>query len=98
MQKKLISLFVIFSLLSISAPISVAQAASCVSQAQFGKARKGMTLSQVAKVWGTNGSRVAFAKSGGQSSEVRNYKACSQFGAVAVSYLNGKLAAKSGVF
>jgi hypothetical protein len=57
-----------------------------------------MTISQVKKIWGTNGKRDSYSKVGSSSAEVRSYKACSQFGAVAVSFMDGRVAAKSGVF
>lgn len=77
---------------------SIANAAGCVSQKEFSKLKNGMTVSKVAKLFGTNGKRGAFARSGAYTSEVRSYTTCTPYGAVAISFSNGKVAAKSGVF
>lgn len=79
-------------------PTTQAQAEGCVTQGEFRRAKNGMSKSSVAAVFGTRGHRDAIARSGDYVSEVRSYTACSAYGAVAVSYLNGRLTAKSGVF
>ena len=75
-----------------------AQAAGCVTQREFSHAKRGMTKTKVAHIFGTGGKRMSIASSGGYTAEVRSYKTCSPYGSVAVSYMNGRLQAKSGVF
>jgi hypothetical protein len=70
----------------------------CVSQSEFAQAKKGMAISKVHGIFDTPGKRVSFASAGGYTVEIRSYKTCSAYGSVAVSYENGKLTAKSGVF
>lgn len=78
--------------------VPAAMAGGCVSEKAFAKAKTGMSVSQVAKIFGTNGTRGAYSKVGSSSAEVRSYKTCTPYGSVAVSYMNGMLSAKSGVF
>ena len=75
-----------------------ADAAGCVTQREFSHAKKGMTKTKVAHIFGTKGRRSSYASSGGYTAEVRSYKTCTPYGSVAVSYMNGRLQAKSGVF
>jgi hypothetical protein len=77
---------------------SSATAAGCVSQAEFAKVKNGMSVSRVAALTGTNGTRSVYSKSGSYSFEVRSYKACTQFGVVSIGYTNGLVASKTGVF
>lgn len=79
-------------------PVAEAQAAGCVTQGEFKRAKKGMSKASVAAVFGTRGHRDAIARSGGYVSEIRSYQSCSAYGAVAISYMNGRLTAKSAVF
>ncbi len=72
--------------------------AGCVTKSGYSKVRNGMTVSQVASTLGTNGKRAAYSKIGSQSAEVRSYVTCSKYGAVAISFSNGRVSAKSGVF
>ncbi len=90
--------FVAVAMTLTALPVTQAQAAGCVTQGEFKRAKKGMSKASVAAVFGTRGKRDAIARSGGYVSEVRSYTACSAYGAVAVSYLNGRLTAKSAVF
>ncbi|GGL46102.1 hypothetical protein GCM10011575_00060 [Microlunatus endophyticus] len=57
----------------------------CVTKAEYKKAEKGMTEAHVKKIFGTNGRREARATSGGYVSEIRSYKTCSKWSAVAIS-------------
>jgi hypothetical protein len=75
----------------------------CVTRAEYGKVRKGMTQGQVHATFGTAGKRSAKATSGGFVSEIRTYKTCSAFSTVAVSYSANpggplRLSAKSAVW
>jgi hypothetical protein len=82
--------------LSVAAP--PAAAGGCVTPSEFARARTGMTSAQVARVFGTYG-RVATKSSGyGTTIIIRDYKACTQFGAVSVLFTNGRLTTKSSVF
>ena len=71
---------------------------ACVSQAEFGQVKKGMPISKVHGIFDTKGKRESIAHGGGYTIEIRGYRTCTPYGAVAVSYENGKLSAKSGVF
>ena len=75
-----------------------ASAAGCVSPGEFSKAKTGMSVSQVARLFGTNG-RVMTKSSGyGNTIVIRDYDACTQFGAVSMLFENGRLSTKSAVF
>lgn len=96
MKKVILTAVLVVALVSQSQ--AGAFAAGCVTQGEFSKLRNGMSVSKVAKLFGTNGKRGAFARSGAYTSEVRSYVTCTPYGAVAVSFSNGKVSAKSGVF
>ncbi|GLY31573.1 hypothetical protein [Kineosporia sp. NBRC 101731] len=50
---------------------------SCVTNAEFGKVKVGMSKAQVAKVIGGNGTRASYETNAqGYGEEVRTYKAC----------------------
>lgn len=83
--------------LTVPAPASAATP-GCVTSREFAKVRKGWSKAKVHRAFGTRGKRAAFARAGRFTSEVRSYRTCTRYGAVAVSYSNGRLAAKSAVF
>jgi hypothetical protein len=70
----------------------------CVTKAEYKKAKKGMTKAKVKKIFGTGGKQLSTASAGGFRAEVRNYKTCVEFGSVAITFGNGKLDVKAGVF
>lgn len=90
--------------------LAVAPAASaangtpgCVTKAEYKKAKKGMTKKRVKKIFGTGGKRDAHASSGGYVSEIRSYKTCSKYSAVAIAFDKApgsklRLSAKSAVW
>ena len=78
--------------------VGPAHADSCVSSAEFGKIRNGMTEAQVKSLTGTNGTVVTAAGSGKYRIVIRNYKACTKYGAVSMGFMGGKLSSKTGVF
>ena len=80
------------------APASANSTPGCATSREFAKVRNGMSKSQVAKKFGANGKRSTFARSGSYTIEIRSYRACSQFGTVAISFSNGRVNAKTGVF
>jgi hypothetical protein len=99
------SLYVAAAALAVAGSLSAATSASaaedhrpCVSQQEFAKAKKGMAMKTVHSLFDTAGKRASIASSYGYTIEVRTYQACTAYGSVAVSYENGKLSAKSGVF
>jgi hypothetical protein len=82
---------------------SAASTPGCVTKAEYKKAKKKMTVKQVSKLFGTNGRREARASSGGYVSEIRTYKTCSRYSAVAISFDKKpggtlRLSAKSAVW
>jgi hypothetical protein len=79
---------------------SVAQADTpgCVTRAEYRHVHKGMTKHRVAHIFDTAGKREAYATSGGYTAEIRSYKTCRRYSAVAISYGNGRLDAKSAVW
>jgi hypothetical protein len=70
----------------------------CVTPKEFAKAKTGMSVSAVAKLFGTNGKVLAESEAFGVKVVMRDYKACTSFGAVSVMFSNGKLESKSGIF
>ena len=83
------------------APVAIAapaEAGGCVTGGEFRRAKNGMSKATVATIFGTGGKRSAIARAGGYVSEVRTYNTCSPYGSVAISYMNGRVQAKSGVF
>lgn len=87
--------------LVLAGSIAVAPASSargCVSPDEFAKAKTGMSVSQVAKIFGTNGKVMSKTSGYGITIIIRDYDACTQFGAVSVLYENGRLQTKSGIF
>lgn len=75
----------------------------CVTKAEYKKAKKGMTKAHVKNIFGTGGKREARASSGGYVDEIRSYKTCSKWSAVAISFEKKPghklvLAAKSAVW
>ena len=87
------------SLVIASTPATAAQdSPGCVTKQEFRKVHKGMTKSRVHRIFDNRGHRQAFAQSGGHTAEIRSYRPCSRFSAVAVSYGYGRLDAKSAVW
>lgn len=80
-----------------SAPATYA-ASACVSKAEFKKLKNGMTKAKVKSITGTGGTLVSAAGTGSFRIEIRSYKACTQFGAVSIGYMGGKLNSKTGIF
>ena len=78
--------------------VAPAHADSCVSSAEFGKIRNGMTEAQVKSLTGTGGTVVTAAGSGKYRIVIRNYKACTKYGAVSMGFMGGKLNSKTGIF
>jgi hypothetical protein len=70
----------------------------CVTQAEFKKIKNGMTKKRVAKIFGTPGEVFSAAGKGRYRVEVRNYEACSEFGAVSVGFIANKVESKTGFF
>jgi hypothetical protein len=83
---------------AIIAPAAQADTPGCVTRAEYRSVHKGMTKAKIARVFDTAGHRMAFATSGGYTSEIRNYKTCSPYSVVSIGYGNGKLDAKSAVW
>jgi hypothetical protein len=80
------------------APAAHADTPGCVTQTEFAHVKKGWTKKRVHGVFDTIGKRQVISKGGGYTIEIRGYKTCTPYGAVSVSFTNGKLDAKSGVF
>ena len=67
----------------------------CVTYSEFKRAKTGMTKSQVAKLFGTNGKLSAKSEGGGVVIEMRDYAGCPEYSAVSIMFTNGKLDVKS---
>ena len=80
----------------ISAPAYAGK--GCVTPKEFSKAKTGMTIKSVAKLFGTNGSEMSRTEGFGTLIVMREYKACTTFGQVTILFTNGKLETKSGIF
>lgn len=70
----------------------------CVTPKEFSKAKTGMTIKSVSKLFGTNGSEMSRTEGFGSVITMREYKACTTFGIVTILFTNGKLETKSGIF
>jgi hypothetical protein len=67
----------------------------CVSHTEFEKAKTGMTVKQVARLFGTKGKQYAKSSSYGVTIEMRSYHWCTEFGVrVLVHFTNGRLDTK----
>ena len=87
------------SLLLSSVIAAPAQAGKgCVTPKEFSKAKTGMSIKAVAKLFGTNGSEMSRTEGFGTVIVIRDYKACTTFGAVTIMFTDGKLETKSGIF
>ncbi|MBS4174228.1 SH3 domain-containing protein [Bacillus sp. FJAT-49736] len=69
---------------------------SC-SLKEFNQIRNGMTISQVRAIIGSNGTLTAEASAGGFTSKIYQFKGNTEFSSVAISFMNGKVSAKSQV-
>lgn len=78
--------------------VAPASADTCVSKAEYGKIKNGMTVAAVKALTGTNGTSFSSAGSGKYKVEIRSYKTCTKFGSVSLGFLGGKLNSKAGVF
>jgi len=96
MKRYVISAMVLAALFG--STVAPASADSCVSSSEFSRLRTGMTESQVGALTGTNGTVFTAAGSGKYRIVIRNYKTCTKYGAVSISFMGGKLSSKSGVF
>ncbi len=85
-------------LVTLTAGAAAADTPGCVTRAEYRNVHKGMTKARVARIFDTAGKRDAFARSGQYTSEIRSYNTCSKYSAVAISYGNGRLDAKSAVW
>ncbi len=70
----------------------------CVTPKEFSKAKTGMSIKAVAKLFGTNGSEMSRTEGFGTVVVIRDYKACTTFGVVTILFTDGKLETKSGIF
>jgi hypothetical protein len=77
---------------------AAADTPGCVTRAEYRAVKHGMTKTKVHGIFDTRGNRQAIASSGRYTVEIRSYKTCSRFSAVAVSYQNGRLSTKSAVW
>lgn len=84
--------------LGVSVPPAVADTPRCVTKMEFRKISKGMGQRRVHRVFDIRGRRVAFARTGRFTSEIRAYRTCSGRGAVSVSYGNRRVDAKAAVW
>jgi len=81
-----------------TAPLPAMASPGCVTQQEFKKIRNGMSKAQVAKLVGTKGKLFSAAGSGSYRFEIRSYKACTEFGAVSIGFMGGKVSSKTGLF
>ena len=72
--------------------------AGCVSPSEFASAREGMSVSQVSELFGVSGTITAESSGFGTTIVLRDYPACTEFGAVSVVFTDGRLTSKAAVF
>lgn len=70
----------------------------CVSPSEFASAREGMSVSQITELFGVSGTIMAESSAFGTTIELRDYPACTEFGAVSVVFTDGRLTSKAAVF
>jgi hypothetical protein len=72
--------------LAIPATSAQADTPGCVTRTEYRSVAKGWTKARVDRRFDTTGHRMAIASSGGYSSSIWNYRTCSPFSAVSISY------------
>ena len=100
-MKKVISTIatvIVLVVITTGASVSAQAQDRCVSSAEFRKIKSGMSMTQVKNLTGTGGTIATQAGTGAYKIVIRNYKACTQFGAVSVGFMGGRVTSKSGVF
>lgn len=104
MKKRILSAVATISLVSglgVVIPASTvtasetARSKGCVTYSEYKRAKSGMTIAEVAKLFGTKGKQSSKSSSFGITVEIRSYDGCTQFGVVSVLYTNGRLDTKS---
>ena len=70
----------------------------CVTPSEFASAREGMSVSQVSELFGVSGTVTAQSSAFGTTIELRDYPACTEFGAVSIAFTDGRLTSKAAVF
>ena len=80
-----------------AAPAAMASK-GCVTAQEFAKAKTGMTPAQITKLFGTKGKETTRSEILDTVLSIRSYKTCTQFGAVSISFQDGKLQSKTGIF
>lgn len=73
-------------------------AGGCVSPSEFASAREGMSVAQVSELFGVSGTVTAESSAFGTTVVLRDYPACTEFGAVSVVFTDGRLTSKAAVF
>lgn len=79
-------------------PPASGDSSGCVTAAEFGSVREGMTVSQVESIFGATGTVTATSSAFDTTVELRDYPACTEFGAVSLVFTNGTLTSKAGIF
>lgn len=59
---------------------------TCITRPEYRQVKKGMTLLRIKHITGIAGHRMAIATSGGYSTQIRNFKTCSPYSAVSMSF------------
>lgn len=99
MKRSTSAIALVFSILLSQFIATPAQASKgCVTPKEFSKAKTGMSIKSIAKLFGTNGSEMSRTEGFGTVVVIRDYKACTSFGAVTIMFTDGKLDTKSGIF
>lgn len=74
---------------------STSRSKGCVTYSEYKRAKTGMTIAEVARLFGTKGKQSSKSSSFGITVEIRSYNGCTQFGVVSVLYTNGRMDTKS---
>jgi len=72
--------------LAVPATSAQADTPGCVTRTEYRSVSRGWTKARVDRRFDTAGHRMAIASSGGYSTSIWNYRTCSQFSAVSISY------------
>ena len=98
MKNALCVLALAVAFVGVLAPTAHADTPRCVTRAEYERVHDGMSKRRVHQIFDIRGRRVAISRSGGVTSEVRNYRPCRPNSAVSIAYGNSRVTAKSAVW
>jgi hypothetical protein len=98
MKKMLCGLALAVASFGIAVPTAQADTPRCVTKGEYRQVHRNTRMPRVHRVFDVRGRRVAYARVGRFTSEVRVYRTCRRGGAVSVSYGNRRLKGKFAIW